>query len=444
MNASGHVSTDPAESDAPRREIVLGGLAGLAFLVIFGLWAGLAPLDAGAIANGQIMISGNRQAVQHRDGGVVAHIRVSEGDRVAQGQVLIELSNTDLAANERSMAGQWVALLALRARLLAERDGATSIPAPTEFTTLAPEDRKLADAALALQIKQFQARLAGRQTETGVLQQRVGQLNQQITGLEGQVSSIREQKRLIGEELDGLRHLAAQGYAPQNRVRALERTAAALDGDLGTNRADIARAREAIGEAQLQILGVSTQASEEIADALRQTEVQINEATPRLQALRADLDQTRIKAPVSGVVVGLTTFTDGGVIAAGQTLMEIVPDKAVQVIVASVAPEDIDAVRSGQTTEIRFPGLGGRSTPLLHGIVSRVSADSFTDENTGRSHYRVEVTLPPTETAKLGDRASVLRPGMPAQMVIILRKRTALDFLLRPLIQSLWRAGSQE
>jgi len=430
-------------TDAPRRELMIGGVVIMAFFVIFLGWAAFAPLDQGAYAQGQVAVSGNRQAVQHREGGVVSALLVAEGDTVQRGQVLLQLVSGELKASERGVAGQVYALIAQRARLTAERDRLTTVPTPPEFAALEPQDAALAMESLRIQQAQFGARRTGRSTETGVLSQRVAQLNEQIHGYERQLAANAEQQRLIQEELTGMRTLADQGYAPLTRVRALERSAAQLEGEQGSLRAQIARSREAVGETRLQVSGVSTKMNEDVADQMRQIDVQLNELTPRLTELRAQIARSEVRSPASGQVVGLTIFTQGGVIQPGQTLMEIVPDEASQVIVAQVSPNDIDNLKLGQTTEVKFPGLRDRNPPTIHGRLTRISADSFTVEQTGASFFRIEIVVPPAELSKLGRAADTLRPGAPVEVVVLLRKRTALTYLLEPLTNNLWRSGSE-
>lgn len=431
---------DGAVDDSATFEPRAGAVAIGVFFVLFLGWAALARLDAGAHAPGQISVSGNRQAIQHREGGVVAALHVAEGDAVRRGQVLIRLSAGELEAEERGVAGQVYALLAQRARLTAERDG-RPLAAPPEFVGLSSADAELATASLALQRRQMRARRAGRSTETGVLGQRVAQLNEQIVGYERQIAANAEQQRLIAEELEGIRALAERGYAPMTQVRALERSAAQLEGERGALQSQIARSREAVGEARLQMAAVSGKMNEDVAEQLRQIDVQLNELRPRLTELRARLARTGIRAPVDGEVVGLTVFTRGGVIAPGQVLMEIVPDDARQVIVARVSAADIDGVRAGRVSEVRFPGL--RGAPPVRGAVTRVSADSFTDEQTGAAWYRVEIVVTPQELATLGPAADRLRPGAPAEVIIVLRPRTALAYLVEPLARGLWRSGKE-
>jgi HlyD family secretion protein len=431
-------------TDAPNRDLMIGGGIILVFFVLFLGWAAFAPLDAGAFAQGQVAVSGNRQAVQHRDGGVVSALHVAEGDTVQQGQILLEVAGGELAATERGLTGQVLALMAQRSRLIAERDRLGAVPIPAEFADLPLEDQQIAAEAMRLQRLQFGARGAGRSTERGVLQQRVSQLEQQINGYERQIEANNEQRRLIDEELEGMRSLAAQGYAPLTRVRALERQAAALDGEQGNLRAQVARAHEQVGETRLQSLAVGQGMNEDVAEQLRNVEVQLNELQPRLASTRAQIARNRVRAPVSGQVVGLTAFTTGGVIQAGQTLMELVPADASQIVVARINPSDVDNLRIGLSTEVKFPGLREGNPPILHGRVTRISADSFTDEVSGDRYFRAEIVVPESELSKLGRLAATIRPGSPVEVVVLLRKRTALTYLFEPLRQSLWRSGSEQ
>jgi HlyD family type I secretion membrane fusion protein len=441
------VATAPAPppvTDSPRRELMIGGVIIAAFFVLFLGWAAFVPLDAGAYAQGQVAVSGNRQAVQHREGGVVSALHVAEGDTVREGQVLVEVSSGELIANERGLTGQVLALLAQRSRLIAERDRARVVATPAEFADLPPADKALADEALRLQRLQFAARRSGRSTESGVLQQRIEQLNQQMEGLQRQIESNLEQRRLIAEELDGIRALAAQGYAPLTRVRALERTEAALDGELGSLRAQVARAREQVGETRLQMLSVSTGLNEDVAEQLRTIEVQLNELRPRLNEFRDQIARNQIRAPVSGQIMALTIFTPGGVIQPGQTLMDIVPADASQIIVARIKPTDVDNLKVGLLTQVKFPGLREGNPPIVHGRVTRISGDSFTDETNGSRYFRAEIVVPPDQLALLGRLGRTIRPGSPVEVVVLLRKRTALGYLVEPLVNSLWRSGSEQ
>ena len=214
------------------------------------------PLDAGVHAGGAIAVAGNRQTVQHRDGGVVTAIHVREGQHVRAGDVLIELSAPELKASERALTSDYLTLLAQRARLMAERTGQRDFAPPAEFATLSPADRELATEVLSLQRSEMHARSGSTSAQQSVLGQRAQQLVQQQGGYVKQRESLIEQQRLIQEELDGLKKIADKGFASINRVRALERAQADLKGQEAQMTAEFARAGEGIGETRMQSLSV--------------------------------------------------------------------------------------------------------------------------------------------------------------------------------------------
>jgi HlyD family type I secretion membrane fusion protein len=436
---------EPAFGDSPRREFRFGGaIAALFFGGLLG-WAAFIPLDAGAMANGVVAVSGNRQAVQHRDGGIVTHIHVSEGAMVRKGQILLRISASDIIAAERGLTGEIIALLAQRARLLAERDGLGSVPEPAEFRILDPGDRPLAAEALRGQQILFAARRASISTERGVLAQRVEQHREQINGYGAQIAANREQRRLIVEELDGLQSLVSRGFVSINRIRAIERAGAELDGNHGSYNADIARSSEAIGEARLQMVSLERQMMEEVALQLREVQVRLDELQPRLTAAREQIARSAVRAPSSGRVVGLRVFTIDGVVASGEMLMEIVPQDRTLVVEAKASPTDADDLEIGMRTQVRFSGIQERNLPILSGRVSKISADSFEDDRTGMRYFKLEVNVPSSELDKIRSiRGNTgLRAGVPAEVMIPLRERTALSYLMEPLTQSLWRAGRE-
>ncbi|MDQ3140281.1 MAG: HlyD family efflux transporter periplasmic adaptor subunit [Pseudomonadota bacterium] len=268
---------------------------------------------------------------------------------------------------------------------------------------------------------------------------------EQIGGFTYQMRSNREQTRLIGEELDGLRALLPKGYVSINRVRGMERTAAELDGSHGAYRAEIARASEAIGEARLEVLTLDKRRLEEVSGQMREIQIRIDEIMPKLTAVREQLARSTVRAPAGGRVVGLKVFTVGGVVAAGEMLMEIVPQDRALVIEGKVSPTDADDLIPGMKTQVRFSALQERNLPILNGQLTKVSADSFEDQRSGMHYFKIEAIVPPNELAKLDlvRRGGALRAGLPAQVLIPLRKRTALDYLIEPLSQSLWKAGRE-
>jgi HlyD family secretion protein len=432
------------ELDLPR-ETRLGWIVVILFFGVFLGFASFIRMDSAAQADGIVKVSGSRRVVQHRDGGVVSALHVHEGQRVKAGDILVELAGAEVAANERSLASQVIGLQATQARLLAERRGAATFEAPAEFAALSGTDRQLADDAMALQRGEMAARTQALSAQKNVLHQQAAQLSSKITGLDQQVLSTKRQSELFSDQLKGMRELAAKGFASVNRVRELERAQAQLGGDTANLAASGASTRQQIGETRMQALSMDSQRLQQIADDLQKTESALNETWPRWQAARNQLEATRVRAPASGQVVGLSVFTVGAVITPGQKILEVVPDATPLVVEPMISPTDASDLSVGQTAEVRFPSLHGRGIPVFEGKITRMSADSFLDEKTGSRYYTAEVTVPAETLAKLKavDASLSIKPGLPAQILVPLRKRTLLSYLIEPVSQSLWRSGRE-
>ena len=425
----------------PRRDIRIGLAIAALFFVVFVGWAAFARLDAAAYAQGTLVVSGQRQSVQHRDGGVVGKIHVHEGQRVERGQLLMELAAAEVRAQERALASQAIRLLAQRARLEAEQLGRTHIVAPPAFAALAREDREEAALAMALQQTELAARESVLAAQRGALGERGVQSGEQGRGYGEQAASAREQLELIEAQIAALRPVADKGFVSQTRMRELERARAQLKGERGQYSASVAQTRGAVRETEIQVLEAERSFRERSAADLRDVESRLGEILPRWTAARDQLERTAIRAPATGAVVGLSVFTPGGVVAPGQKLMDIVPERTPLHIQARIAPEDADDLHLGQRTLVKFFGLHERSLPNLEGRLTRLSADSFTDEKTGLNYFTGDVSVPHDQLRLIENvRGSgfALRAGMPVQVLIPLRRRTALDYALEPLLGSFW------
>ncbi len=246
------------------------------------------------------------------------------------------------------------------------------------------------------------------------------------------------------EELRGLRALSAEGFASETRVRAAERTAAELTGRRAELLGLIEQSREGIGEARMQSLAIREDRSQLIAQELRVTETQIAETMPRLQSTRVQLEAARVRAPTAGVVVGLTFFNEGAVVGPGERILEIVPDEQDMILQVKIRPMDADNVHPGQITNVRLAAFEGRQMPYAHGEVVSLSADRFEDSRTGDRYFTAEIKVSREEMARVAGTAGAaelsLSPGLPVEVVIPLRKRTALQYLLEPLGQTVWRS----
>lgn len=440
-NNSGLVASLAVRAN-PRRDIRYGLIMAAVFFIGFLGWSAIARLDAAAMAAGKLVVSGQHQTVQHRDGGVVAKILVREGQHVRQGEVLVRLAAADVEAQEKALAGQAIALLAQRARLQAEQMGQVQIVAPSEFAELGGAYRQDAERALQLQQTQMRTRMAVLSAQRGVLNQRTSQASSSGSGYSRQLAAVEEQLRLIEDELAGLRTVAEKGFVSRNRIRAIERAKADLEGQRGQYAAAMAQTGSQAGESRLQVLEAQNNYYDRIASELREVEIALADILPKWEASRDQLARTEIRAPATGAVVGLTVFTPGGVIAAGQKLMDIVPDRAELRVEGRISPTNADDVRQGQQAFVRFDSLHEKTLPALKGVVTRISADAMTDERTGETYYTAEISIPAEEMRQIEELpgAHTLRAGIPVSIQIPTRKRTALQYALEPLTGAVRRS----
>jgi HlyD family secretion protein len=421
---------------------------GLLILVVFfgvlGTWAALAPLDAGIYASGVVKVSGNRTTVQHRDGGVVSRVLVHDGDHVTEGQILVDLSASELLATERALASQSIELEATQARLQAESADMDHIDPPAVWSTLSPEDHHLANTVLVREEHERQVRSKALQAQRAVLTQRKAQLSARIRGYDDQIVALDEEAKVVADTLKGLEKLAAKGFASKNRVREEKRQLVDIDRQRAQQRSLIAVANDAIGEMDMQYISVQQDRAKEIAADLKDTETQLANVLPKWHAAREQLERSRVRAPTSGTVVGLAFFNPGAVVRPGERILDIVPDRQKLIIEARIRPRDADDLKPGMMTDVRLSAFEGRRVPRARGKVTMVSADQFHDQRTGRSYFTAEVEVSKKEMARVaafsGRSDVVLRPGLPVQIVVPLRKRTALEYLLEPLNQALWRS----
>ena len=420
------------------RRTILWGWAIIA--ISFGglvLWSALAPLGSAVIAAGTVVVDSARKSVQHLEGGIIRQILVRDGDVVEAGQPLIRLDDTIQRNSLDLLQGRLDGDRAYEARLIAERDRREEIEFPADLSGRAQVSSQIRQM-LAGQVDIFKARRSTLAGQVSILKNRIEQSNVEIGGLTQQETSKTSQAELLRRELAGQQTLLTKGYAAENKVLAVEREVAQVEGERGEIVARIASVRQAIGESQLQIVQLEKAFLESVQDELRKTQTEIFDLAQRVAGAKEQIDRLLIGAPVSGVVVDLAVHTVGGVIAAGSRILDVVPRNDALVVEAQVRPGDINDLKVGLPTDIRFPAFQHGTTPVIRGAVTVVSADRLLDARTNVPYYLVRVTVPQGERQKLAGLQLV--PGMPAEVIVRKSDHTLLQYLLGPIGDVIVRA----
>jgi membrane fusion protein, type I secretion system len=432
----GEPDPNTSASVSIRRHIIAGAILVGALVLGLGGWAATAQISGALIAQGSIVVDSNVKKVQHPTGGVVGEVLVRDGDHVKAGDVLVRLDETVTRANLAIVTKGLTELYARKARLAAERDGADTMTVPPELANHL-DDPDVKDA-LSSERKLFELRRQDRLGQKQQLQERIRQLQEQITGLAAQQDAKDKGVALVEQELQGVRDLWQKNLVQLNRLTSLQREEAQLQGERGQLTAQVAEAKGKIAEIQLQIIQVDEDLSSDVAKELRDIDSKIGEYVERKVTAEDQLKRTDIRAPQDGIVFQSTANTVGGVIAAGDPIMLIVPESDNLMVEVKVDPKDIDQVQFGQPVVLRFTSFNVRTTPELNGTVSRIAADTTTDQRTGQSYYLVRISMTADEIKQLGDVK--LTPGMPVEAFIETGERTMLSYLVKPLHDQLMRA----
>ena len=442
------LSLDQAGRESLAAELVASTDKTLRFLGIFVasalaimiLWGALIPIASGVVAIGRVGVENHRKTVQHLDGGVVRAINIREGGKVRAGRVLIQLDDTEARLAVSILQGQVDALRAEQAARQAELAGAGQISFPSDL--LARKNDPDVATIIHTQQTAFAARRTNMVGRKSQLEQQLSQLNKEISGNRAQSQSRGEQIALLDSEIGDVSGLLDKGLTTRTRLLALQRAAAQSRGDRGALESQVAKLKAQQSEVSIATMQIERQSQTDASDVLRQVESQLVESLDKLVAAKAALARTQVLAPVSGTVVGLGVTTVGGVIRPGEKLMDIVPTTGKLVINAKLEPKDADALRLGEAVSVRLSGTAARHAPVLNGRVEKISADSLTDERTGMSYFELTAVVPEEEIARLPK--GLVRPGLPADVLVKTGSRTAFGYLFAPITRASFSAMREE
>ena len=412
-----------------RRPIWTGVLTVILLIAFFGGWGMMTTISGAVVAPGVVQVEQNRQIVQHPDGGVVAEIAVQEAQTVQSGELLIRLDGTQIKASLAIVEGQLFDAMARKSRLEAERDDLTELAFPAELTDLAKSRPDVAEQ-IEGQKRLFVARLETQSAQIDQLGKRLDQIASQGQGIAAQMAAVSDQIALLQPEIADQQTLLDKGLAQSARIMDLKREVARLDGNRGELQSNLAQSEGKATETKLQILQIKSARREDANTQLRDMGDKTLELAERRRALTEQVDRLEIRAPVSGIVLGLAVTTPHSVIRPADPILYIIPQDRPLIIIAQIPPIHVDEVRISQEVRVSFAAFSARTTPELVGTLTTISADAMTDQASQQSFYRAEITLEAGEMAKLKDNKLV--PGMPVQAYIGTGDRTPMAYLLKP------------
>ncbi len=424
----------PVDDD---RYIRFGGIFLAATLGVFSLWAGFAPLGSAVVGAGEVVVNSYRKSIQHFEGGVVQKIYVRNGDIVAAGDPLIQLKTTQSGAQQDSNKKRLYTAQAELERLIAEQAFSNELNYSEELREKAKHDRDIQEA-LAQQKQLHEARLSAYNQEQEALESRVGQIRQQISGLSNQRNITLETIASLEDEQKAHSTLFEEGLGDGLRARELSRTVLSNKNEVASIESEISRLKIQITETDLQIATRKQDYLKDVGERIKQTQDNYYAFKEGLQVAVDRVERSTIRAPEAGIVVDMKIHTIGSVAPAGQTLLDLVPEHDSYVVETKLMPQDINEVYPGQLADIRFSAFSAKTTKIIEGEVINISADRLINQQDGSAYYLARIRVTDEGSADLSPNK--LKPGMPAEVMIVRAERTLFSYLLKPLSDSFARS----
>ncbi|MCZ4260101.1 HlyD family type I secretion periplasmic adaptor subunit [Limimaricola sp. G21655-S1] len=417
-------------------------IVGLVILVLsfggFGAWAFRAPLAAAVIAQGSFVATGQNKIVQHFEGGIIKEILVSEGDRVEAGQLLLKLDGTQAAATERELYLRQIRLEATQARLMAEEERRGELRFSPALEA-AREDLAVADILEGQELS-FRVSRDALENDLALLERSLQALEIRARGYQTQLETHRGQLALLLAEHADKVTLFERGLLRRPELLAIERAQLEAEGQIGRLEAEIAEIEEVVLKHRAQIAQEIDRYREKALDELQGVQAELESIREKSRTARSIHERVDLVAPVAGTVVRLYFHTPGGVIESGRPILEILPVDEPLIIEVQIPRVEIDSVRRGQPATVRLTALNQRTTPVLDGEVYYVSADAITDGSGDemREVYLARISLDAQQLGRVPNFSPT--PGMPTEIMIQTASRTFVQYIAKPIKDSMTRA----
>lgn len=427
-------------SDDPKKFLVIGWTVVLLGLAIFIFWVAFAPLDKGVPAIGNVAISGNKKSVQSSVEGIITHIFVKNGDPVSAGQTLIQLSPLQSQALVKSLSEQYDNLLITQQRLYAELNQQTSFKLNNNEKYYSSTENR--EKLLLQQNRLLNEKSAELISEINGYKAAIDGITGRLTHLKRSIQNKKSQISNLQNQLNDLQILANEGYIPRHRYQEMVRELAENNNQLNETFGQISALEKQKLEYEQRILQRNANFHQLARTELNKIQLQISETEKQLIIETDKLAKMAIIAPISGTVMDLSVFTQGGFVKTGQTLMDIVPEDHQLVIEARLAPHLIDKVTPGLPVDLIFSAFNQNTTPKIPGEVTIISADRLIDERTTEPYYQVLINI--KDYTLLADNKNKLKAGMPVDVFIKTGDRSLLNYLFKPVLDRLHTSLTEE
>lgn len=428
---------------AARAPIIFGAYVIIIFLGFGGLWSILAPLNSAAIAPGTVMPDSNKKIIQHKEGGIIKHIFIKQGQRVKKGDKLIEIEDSRIKAQYEMYLTQYRQNLATEARLLAELGDQDIVNWP-DFLQDNIHTPTVANI-VATQNNLFESKKKLYNAELGSIEKQIQQAKKQIESLKARKIANVKNLEIVSDRVNATQELFAKGFAQKVALLELEAKKANLEADITNIETDIVRTEQEIVIYEIKYTNFHNKTVTAALNELKEAQMQVIESREKFFDSSDALDRTIIKSPVDGIINLLNYHTIGGVIQPGSLILEIAPEDDSLIIEAHIDPKNIDSIYPDLIVKIRFSAFKSRTTPSFTGKVLSVSPDIVQLQQGAAPFYIARIEIDMEEFEKIAKAKKLrLQAGMQAEVQIVTGTRTLLRYLLDPVIDVMFKAFKEK
>ena len=397
----------------------------VAMLVASGVWATQARLDQIAIAPGFVVPLGSVRTVQHLEGGLVTKIWVKDGDKVKEGQILLNLDLASGGLKPEEIQLQLDGLRLQRARLMAHVANVDLL--------LPGAEAQRQEALASAERSAYANRRRQHETTLRMLQSQRDERRLELQSLNTKLASAKQNLSLLLEQLEMAQDLSEKQLLPRMQALDRQRETEQLRGEIATMEIAVPLARAVLAEAKARIQHERSRFVSDAAAELREVESEIARNQQALKRAEEQARRTEVVSPIDGIVQNLRVTTIGGVVGSGEPIVDIVPSEERLVLEARLEPDDIGHVRVGDPATVKVSTYDFLRYGGLEGWVSHVAADTSVDES-GQHYFKILIETV-SNLLIVGDQDYPISPGMKAQVDIHIGTRPVIDYLLQPVLK---------
>lgn len=395
-------------------------------------WSGFTNINEVARAPGEVVPQGAQQVVQHLEGGIVDEINVEEGKLVNAGDVLMRLSGTGFNEDLGQIEERQLYLTLQQERLKAFIDGKK--PDFTKF-------QSATDEQITNQKRMYQSMLDARESERNIVREQINQKQNTIKALQSRQATISENLGITQDLLDRKAQLETKGYVSKISFLETQQEANAMRGESQQIYAQVEEARSAVKEYKDRLASLNTRFRDEAWKQLEAVENDIAENVKIQDKMKGRVDRLEVAAPARGLVKSLSVTTKGSVVTPGQTLMEIVPMDRPMVVDIRISPRHIGHLKLGQPVQVKVSSFDYSRYGAVAGSLEYISPSTFQND-AGERYYKGRVTLSQNHVGNTPDK-NVIMPGMTVMADIVTGDKTILQYLLKPIRNSIQTAMTE-